>query len=100
MREIAKHYLEKVVNTLTKAGKTIQVEDAALDLVVEKCYNLAYGARFLKRYIDEHVKLPISARWKEGTHFDVRAVDGNIVVEPGIAKVVSPTEALAYGDVA
>ena len=28
-------------------------------------YSLAYGARFLKRVIDDRVKLPISARWRE-----------------------------------
>jgi len=100
VREIAKHYLDQVSLTLAKTGKTIKIDDAALEVVVEKGYNIAFGARFLKRYIDEHIKLPISARWKEGTHFDVRAVDGAIVVEPGIAKVTSPSEALAYGDVA
>ena len=54
--------------------------------MVQKGYNMAFGARFLKRYIDEHIKLPISARWKEGTHFDVRAENGAIVVEPSIAQ--------------
>ena len=98
VREIAKHYLQQVVAALMKAGKTIQVEDAALDIVVEKGYNLAFGARFLKRYIDEHIKLPISSRWKEGAHFSVRARDGQIVVEPSQAQVVS--DAFAYGDVA
>jgi ATP-dependent Clp protease ATP-binding subunit ClpA len=100
VREIAKHYLDQVTLTLAKTGKTMKIEDAALELVVQKGYNIAFGARFLKRYIDEQIKLPISARWKEGTHFDVRAVGGSIVVEPGIAKVASANEALAYGDVA
>jgi len=85
---------------LAKAGKTIHVSDDALEVVVQKGYDIAFGARFLKRYIDEHIKLPISARWKEGTHFDVSASAGVIVVEPGIAKITSPDEALAYGDVA
>jgi len=98
VREIAKHYLQQVVAALMKAGKTIQVEDAALDIVVEKGYNLAFGARFLKRYIDEHIKLPISSRWKEGAHFSVRARDGQIVVEPSPTQLV--TDAFAYGDVA
>ena len=61
---------------------------------------MAFGARFLKRFIDEHIKLPISARWKEGTHFTVSAKDGEIVVEPAVAKMPSPNSALAYGDVA
>jgi ATP-dependent Clp protease ATP-binding subunit ClpA len=100
VREIARHYLEQVTLTLAKAGKTIHVEDDALEVVVTKGYNMAFGARFLKRYIDERIKLPISARWKEGSHFEIRATDGEIVVEPAPAKVMTAAEALAYGDVA
>src|SRR5499426_9703 len=73
VREIARHYLDQISQALAKAGKTIAIENAALEVVVQKGYNMAFGARFLKRYIDERIKLPISARWKEGTHFDVRA---------------------------
>ena len=72
-------------------------DDDALELIVVKGYSVAFGARFLKRFIDEHIKLPISTQWKNGSHFDVRAVDGAIAVEPGIAKVSS---AMAFGDVA
>ena len=41
-----------------------------------KGYSLAFGARFLKRFIDERIKLPISARWKDGSHFEREGVDG------------------------
>jgi ATP-dependent Clp protease ATP-binding subunit ClpA len=68
-------------------------------MVVARGYSMAFGARFLKRYIDEHVKLPISAQWKSGSHFDVKVKDGGLVVEPSIAKLPSADEALAYGDV-
>src|ERR1019366_1030086 len=100
VRDIAKHYLQQVTLTMAKAGKTIKIDDEALELVVVKGYSMAFGARFLKRFIDEHIKLPISARWKEGSHFDVKAKDGALVVEPGITRIVSASEALAYGDVA
>jgi ATP-dependent Clp protease ATP-binding subunit ClpA len=100
VRTIATHYLEQVKLTLAKAGKTILVTDEALDIVVAKGYSMAFGARFLKRFIDEHIKLPISAHWKEGTHFDVRSEQNTLVVEPTIAKVMSADEAIAYGDVA
>jgi ATP-dependent Clp protease ATP-binding subunit ClpA len=101
VREIAKHYLQQVTLAMAKAGKTIAVEDAALELVVVKGYSMAFGARFLKRFIDEHNKLPISARWKDGMHFDVIVKDGNLVVEPAVvARNATPNEALAYGDVA
>jgi ATP-dependent Clp protease ATP-binding subunit ClpA len=98
VREIAKQYLDKVEMTLARAGKTIQLSDQALEVIVTKGYNIAFGARFLKRYIDEHVKLPISALWKEGSHFEVSARDGEVAVEP-VANALS-SGALAYGHVA
>ncbi len=100
VRLISKAYLRQVKLALAKAGKTIHVEDAALELVVTRGYSLAFGARFLKRFIDEQIKLPISERWKEGSHFDVRACEGEIQVEAATARIVSADEALAYGDVA
>jgi ATP-dependent Clp protease ATP-binding subunit ClpC len=100
VREIAKHYLQQVTVALAKAGKTIQVDDDALEVVVTKGYNIAFGARFLKRFIDEHIKLPISARWKEGTHFDVHASEGALSVEPVIGKMPAVDPSLAFDDVA
>jgi ATP-dependent Clp protease ATP-binding subunit ClpA len=100
VREIAKHYLSQVKLTLAKAGKTIHVEEAALELLVKQGYSLAFGARFLKRVIDERIKLPISTRWKEGSHFDVKVMDEEVLVEPAPARMLSAEEALAYGDVA
>ncbi|MCC7416460.1 MAG: ATP-dependent Clp protease ATP-binding subunit [Acidobacteria bacterium] len=81
VREIALHYLEQVRAALARAAKTMQVSDEALDLIVEKGYSIAFGARFLKRFIDEHVKLPISAHWKDGSHFVVAATDGVLTTE-------------------
>ena len=95
VREIAKHYLAQVTLTLAKAGKTMQVDDDALELIVTKGYNIAFGARFLKRVIDEQIKLPISARWKEGSHFIVKAVEGEIVVEAAPAHLVSAADVIA-----
>ena len=76
------------------------MDDDALELVVTKGYNVAFGARFLKRVIDEQIKLPISARWKDGSHFDVRVRDGRVVVEPVAARLVGAADAIAFGDVA
>ncbi len=44
-------------------------------------YSLAYGARFLKRVIEDRIKLPISQRWTEGTHFVVNVRDGKIEID-------------------
>jgi ATP-dependent Clp protease ATP-binding subunit ClpA len=100
VREIAKHYLQQVALTLAKSGKTIEIDDAGMELVVTKGYSMAFGARFLKRLIDEQIKLPISARWKEGTHFTVSAINGEITVEASVAKMPRPDTTLAYDHVA
>jgi len=76
------------------------VADDALEVIVTRGYNLAFGARFLKRLIDEQIKLPISARWKEGSHFVVKAVEGEVVVEATPAHLVSAADVMQFGDVA
>jgi ATP-dependent Clp protease ATP-binding subunit ClpA len=63
----------------------MHVSDEALEMIVSKGYSLAFGARFLKRVIDECVKLPISAQWKNGSHFEVSVKDSALVVEPAAA---------------
>ena len=100
VREIAQHYLAEVKLTLDKSGKTIQVEDEALELIVTKGYNMAYGARFLKRVIDEQIKLPISSRWNDASHFEVTAKGAEIVVEASVTQLLTAQEAMEFGDVA
>ncbi len=97
VREISKHYLQQVTLALAKAGKTMHVTDEALELIVTQGYSMAFGARFLKRFIDERIKLPISEHWRDGSHFEVRAREGVISVEPAPATVPSADDALAYG---
>ena len=86
-RAIAAQYLATVHRVLARAGKTLKVDDEALDAIVKHGHSLAYGARFLKRVIDERVKLPISADW-HAAHFHVRVDDGTVVVDaPSFAAV-------------
>ena len=74
------------------------VEEDALESIVQEGHSLAYGARFLKRVIDDRVKLPISEHWADGTHFHVRLDGGAVVVDSvGPRLVPAPGTALAYG---
>ena len=100
VREITRHYLRDVTMTLAKAGKAIDISDDALELLVTQGYSLAFGARFLKRVIDEKVKLPLSERWHQGTHFEVALKEGDLRVEPAPATLLSADQTLAFGDVA
>jgi ATP-dependent Clp protease ATP-binding subunit ClpA len=83
VREIAKLYLAKLQRNMERQGKLVEVTEPALDLLTEKGFSPAYGARFLKRHIDQKVKLPITNDWKMAVKFKVDAVDGEIAVIPG-----------------
>ncbi|QUV85351.1 AAA family ATPase [Chloracidobacterium aggregatum] len=80
VRQIAVLYLNKITRQMAKFGKSLQVTDAAIDQLVQQGFSPAYGARFLKRTIDEKVKLPITLRWNAVNAFTVDARDGQVVV--------------------
>lgn len=82
VRDIARIYLGKVKRNMERQGKFVEITDAAVDALTEKGYSPAYGARFLKRHIDQKVKLPITNLWKTAGRFIVDAKDGEIVVSP------------------
>ncbi len=82
VRSIAELYLNKLQRQMQRQGKEVTVTEAALNLLTEKGYNTAYGARFLKRHIDEKVKLPLTAMWKTSSSFVVDVEDGETVVKP------------------
>jgi ATP-dependent Clp protease ATP-binding subunit ClpA len=80
VREIAKLYTGKLCRQMEAQGKSCHVTQAALDLLTEKGYSPAYGARFLKRHIDEKVKLPITAMWKTAETFVADVENGEVVI--------------------
>jgi len=82
VREIAKLYLNKLKRNMERQGKIFDITEAAVDLLTEKGYSQAYGARFLKRHIDQKIKLPITNQWKTAAKFSVEAEDGEIVIKP------------------
>jgi ATP-dependent Clp protease ATP-binding subunit ClpC len=81
VQEIAQLYLGKVRRQMEMLGKRVDVEQQAEDALVEKGFSPAYGARFLKRTIDELVKLPITQLWHDADRFLVTVRDGAVVVE-------------------
>lgn len=81
VREIARLYLGKVKRSMERQGKFVEITEAAVDALTEKGYSPAYGARFLKRHIDQKVKLPITNLWKQAIRFLVDAEDGDVVVK-------------------
>jgi len=81
VREIARLYLGKLRRQMESQGKILEVTEAAVDLLTEKGYSPTYGARFLKRHIDEKVKLPITAMWKLAPRFAADVEAGEVVIK-------------------
>jgi ATP-dependent Clp protease ATP-binding subunit ClpC len=76
VKQIAELYLGIIKRQMKRQNKELVVSDAAVVYLVEKGFSPTYGARFLKRTIDEIVKLPVTTRWKEAGRFDVDVEDG------------------------
>jgi ATP-dependent Clp protease ATP-binding subunit ClpC len=81
VERIAVRYIDQIRKKLHKAGKELVVTDEGKAAIVKGGYDTAMGARFLKRYIDQHVSLPISQCWDHGSSFVVTAVEQKVVVE-------------------
>ncbi|MDQ3748656.1 MAG: ATP-dependent Clp protease ATP-binding subunit, partial [Acidobacteriota bacterium] len=78
--EIARLYLNKLKRNMERQGKVFDITETAIDLLTEKGYSQTYGARFLKRHIDQKIKLPITNQWKTAARFSVDAEEGEIVI--------------------
>ena len=70
--KIARHYLRSWPRRWSSPGRRLVIGPGALERIVDEGHSLAYGARFLKRVIDDRIKLPISQRWREGQASIVR----------------------------
>ena len=81
VRRIARLQLDQLIETATTRGKSVEIGEEAVDVLVRDGYSMAYGARYLKRVIDDRVKIPLSQIWASGEAFRVTARDNAIVVE-------------------
>jgi len=81
VRDITLKYIDEVATTLKRWNKTLTIEPEALEKLVTEGYSLAYGARFLKRVIDDRIKLPLSQQWKDANAFKATVRDDQVVLE-------------------
>jgi ATP-dependent Clp protease ATP-binding subunit ClpA len=81
VKEIARMYLDRINQQMESKGKLMSVTEEAVDFLVDVGFSPKYGARFLKRAIDEKVKIPLTLKWKEGNEFLVDVRDGELWVE-------------------
>ena len=79
---IAELYIGIIKRQVKRQGKELVVSESAIVYLVEKGFSPTYGARFLKRTIDEIVKLPVTTRWKEAERFNVDVENGELTINP------------------
>lgn len=84
VRQITQRYLRQLEEQMQELGKSLVIEEAAVDHLAEVGFSPKYGARFLKRKIDAEVKIPITMQWDEADEFLVAVDDGRLVVGPNI----------------
>jgi ATP-dependent Clp protease ATP-binding subunit ClpC len=80
VRQITFHQIHKMERALAKHKRRLQVTPDAIEQLVQDGYSLPYGARFLKRTIEDRIKLPISQHWTDGDMFTADVVDGRVEV--------------------
>ena len=81
VKKITLMYIDKIKDVLISHNKGVKVTDEALDYLVDVGFSPKYGARFLKRAIDEKVKIPLTLYWKDGAEFIIDIKDGEVVVD-------------------
>ena len=86
LREIAKIQLRHVSQLLGKRRVSIELSDAATDLLIDEGYDPVYGARPLKRILQRRLIDPLALQLiqgeiGEGDHVMVDARDGELVFE-------------------
>ena len=80
VKKIALMHIETINKTMSEHHKEIIVTDAALEKLVETGYSSKFGARFLKRTIDDLIKVPLTLKWKDGDIFTAELKDGEISI--------------------
>ncbi len=83
VREIVRIQLDRLTERLADRRMTIELSDAALDLLAERGFDPVYGARPLKRTVQRMVLDPLARRvleheLREGAHVRVDAAGGEL----------------------
>lgn len=100
IRQIAKREINEVVSRegITRLGLKIGVDDAVIDVLVERGYDLRFGARYLKRQIERGLTYPLARqiarkRIEKGATIRLVVRDGEIVVN-----IIEPGETSDFAD--
>ena len=85
LRKIIDLLLKDITKKLAEKGATLSVTDSAKEIILEKGYDVKYGARPLKRAIqstleDALAKMSLTGKITDGANLCADAEDGKIVI--------------------
>ncbi|MGF1727886.1 ATP-dependent chaperone ClpB [Photobacterium nomapromontoriensis] len=86
IKNIAIIQIERLVKRLNERGYLLELDDSALDLIAEAGFDPVFGARPLKRAIQQYIENPLaqdilSGELMTGKMITVKAVDGSLICE-------------------
>jgi ATP-dependent Clp protease ATP-binding subunit ClpC len=87
LKKIVDIELAKVIKRLREKGFTLQVTDEAKDLLIEKGTSLEYGARPLRRSIENLLEDPLAEDLLRGTFAGMDTVKVTVIEEGGDKKL-------------
>jgi ATP-dependent Clp protease ATP-binding subunit ClpC len=97
IREIARLQLSRVQEQVRENGYALEATEPVLDLLAQRGYDSAYGARPLKRVITELIEDPLAeailqGRFHEGDTIVADVVEGQLVFRAKEAPSLAPPE--------
>ncbi len=92
VKEIALNYINQITKQMEKQGRYLSVTEEALNHIVNNGYSQKYGARLLKRTIDQLIKIPLTFHWDKGNRFTIQMNEGEIDVKVDFDTVPSHPE--------
>ncbi|MDO5108243.1 MAG: AAA family ATPase, partial [Coriobacteriaceae bacterium] len=97
LRAVVDLMIADLRNRLIAQGMSIELTDAARDLLVREGTDPVYGARPLRRAIQTHIEDPLAEEllaggWKAGDIIKVDEVDGELTFEHGVGDIPAPSE--------
>ena len=87
VKKIIDLLLEKLNSRLERQNLHLKVTDAAKDVIIDGGYDVTFGARPLKRFIESHIETPVariilSGNLDEGDVIVVDAENGSLKIAP------------------
>ncbi len=97
LRQVVDLMIADLRNRLIAQGMSIELTDAARDLVAREGTDPVYGARPLRRAIQTLIEDPLAEEllggtWRSGDVIKVDAQDGHLTFERGEGTIPAPTE--------